>query len=492
MPVPLNAPGVYIEEVPSPVRSIVGVSTATTVFVGRARQGPTTPMLIHSFSDFQRVFGGLWELSPMTYAVQQYYTNGGVDAIIFRIFSGAGNPTASFTVGGMGLLASSPGSWANTLGVKVDHATRDPANVHLINITVFDGTGPTATALETIRNILTDPAQPAQFRSLMEQQSQFLRADPGAAIPAAPLDAGPSGPTTNGNDGNPLTSGNLVANLAALDRVDIFNILCLPPPTFTANVAGTDYATAVAYCETRRAILLIDADDVQPSAVPPTLTSIGTSRNAAMFYPRLRMPNSLRQNLLDDFVPCGAVAGICARTDAARGVWKAPAGIEATIVGVAGLTRTLTDNENGDLNKIGVNCLRTFPIVGSVVWGSRTRQGADQLASEWKYLPVRRTALFIEESLRRGLQWVVFEPNDEPLWAQIRLNVGAFLQNLFRQGAFQGKSPSEAYFVKCDADTTTQTDRDLGIVNIFVGVALLRPAEFVIIHIQQITAPAEA
>ncbi len=186
------------------------------------------------------------------------------------------------------------------------------------------------------------------------------------------------------------------------------------------------------------------------------------------------------------------MAGICARTDAQRGVWKAPAGTEATIVGVQGLTVTLTDNENGDLNKIGVNCLRTFPIIGTVIWGSRTRQGADELASEWKYLPVRRTALFVEASLQRGLKWVVFEPNDEPLWAQIRLNVGGFLHNLFRQGAFQGKSPSEAYFVKCDGDTTTQTDRDLGIVNIFVGVALLRPAEFVIIHIQQIAAPVEA
>ena len=145
----------------------------------------------------------------------------------------------------------------------------------------------------------------------------------------------------------------------------------------------------------------------------------------------------------------------------------------------------LTDSENGELNQLGINCLRAMPAAGRVVWGSRTREGDDRLASEWKYIPVRRTALFIEESLYRGLQWVVFEPNDEPLWAQIRLNVGAFMQSLFRQGAFQGTTPREAYFVKCDKETTTQDDINKGIVNIVVGFAPLKPAEFVVIKLQQ-------
>ena len=154
--------------------------------------------------------------------------------------------------------------------------------------------------------------------------------------------------------------------------------------------------------------------------------------------------------------------------------------------GVADLTAVLTDGENGQLNPRGINCLRSFPEAGRVVWGARTVRGSDQLASEWKYVPVRRTALFIEESLYRGTKWVVFEPNDEPLWAQIRLNVGAFMQNLFLQGAFQGRSPREAYLVRCDAETTTQNDINLGIVNILVGFAPLKPAEFVIIRIQQL------
>jgi phage tail sheath protein FI len=180
------------------------------------------------------------------------------------------------------------------------------------------------------------------------------------------------------------------------------------------------------------------------------------------------------------------------KTDTQRGVWKAPAGLDAAVNGVQGLTANLTAAENGLLNPLGVNCLRAFPVTGRAVWGARTLRGADQLADEYKYVPVRRLALFIEESLYQGTQWVVFEPNDEPLWAQIRLNVGAFMQNLFRQGAFQGKTPREAYFVKCDSETTTQNDINQGIVNIIVGFAPLKPAEFVIISLQQLAGQVQA
>ena len=152
----------------------------------------------------------------------------------------------------------------------------------------------------------------------------------------------------------------------------------------------------------------------------------------------------------------------------------------------ASLAVALDDLENGGLNPLGINVLRNFPVFGNISWGARTLDGADQQASEWKYIPVRRTALYIEESLYEGLKWVVFEPNDEPLWAQIRMNVGAFMSTLFRQGAFQGNTPAQAYFVKCDSETTTQNDIDNGVVNILVGFAPLIPAEFVVIQIQQL------
>jgi len=282
--------------------------------------------------------------------------------------------------------------------------------------------------------------------------------------------------------------------LYALEQADLFNLLCIPPYK-SADGANFDaepivLSAATAYCERRRAFHLIDP----PSAWTSKEAAIGgldavadpKSRNAAIFFPRLRQPNLLRDNSIETFAPCGAVAGIFARTDATRGVWKAPAGLDASLVGVPQLSVPLTDAENGELNPLGINCLRAMPVSGRVVWGARTLRGADQLADEYKYTPVRRTALFIEESLFRGLKWVVFEPNDEPLWAQIRLNVGAFMNNLFRQGAFQGSSARDAYFVRCDKDTTTQNDINLGVVNVVVGFAPLKPAEFVVLRLQQI------
>lgn len=278
--------------------------------------------------------------------------------------------------------------------------------------------------------------------------------------------------------------------LYALEKADLFNILCIPPYLENGNVDNASLiGTAAAYCEQRRAMLLLDplkGWDGKARA-KAEVSDIGTkSKNAALFFPRLKQPDPLRDNQMDDFVPCGAVAGIFARTDSNRGVWKAPAGLDAVLVGVPQLSVPLTDAENGELNPLGINCLRAFPASGRVVWGARTLQGDDRLSSEWKYIPVRRTALFIEESLYRGTQWAVFEPNDEPLWSQLRLNIGAFMHNLFRQGAFQGSSPKDAYFVKCDGESTSQNDIDLGIVNIVVGFAPLKPAEFVVIKLQQI------
>jgi phage tail sheath protein FI len=205
-----------------------------------------------------------------------------------------------------------------------------------------------------------------------------------------------------------------------------------------------------------------------------------------MYFPWVRAPDPLQEGAIRDFPPCGFIAGVMARTDAARGVWKAPAGTETALNGAVGFVETLSDAQNGALNPKAVNCLRTKPVYGNIVWGARTLDGDNDRGSEWKYVPVRRMALFLEESLFRGTQWVVFEPNDEPLWSQIRLNIGAFMQQLFRQGAFQGATPREAYFVKCDRTTTTQADINMGIVNIHVGFAPLKPAEFVVLRIQQI------
>jgi hypothetical protein len=290
--------------------------------------------------------------------------------------------------------------------------------------------------------------------------------------------------------------------LYALDKADLFNLLCIPPDARDGDTLAAVYQTAMAYCKERRAMLIVDSPatwsankDTAAANAKAGLAALGltgeASRNAALYFPRVLETDPLRDGQIDSFVPCGIVAGIMARTDTSRGVWKAPAGLDASINGIQGVNVNLNDAENGMLNPLGINCLRVFPSNGRVVWGARTLRGADQLADEWKYIPVRRTALFIEETLYRGTQWVVFEPNDEPLWAQIRLNIGAFMHNLFRQGAFQGTTPRDAYFVKCDKETTNQTDINSGIVNIVVGFAPLKPAEFVIIKLQQIAGQIE-
>ena len=314
---------------------------------------------------------------------------------------------------------------------------------------------------------------------------------------------------TRGTDGTGLPDGtDLTGNpgdftgIYALDKVDLFNLLCIPDVTRAkagsspprSDLTPTDQnavcSAAMTYCQERRAFLLLDAPP--EVADVPSATDWKTSgltvhaENGAAYFPRLKLADSLNSNQLRTFAPCGVVAGLYARIDASRGVWKAPAGVEATLTGVQGMVYKLTDAENGALNPLGLNCFRIFPIYGPVDWGARTLVGSDDEGSEWKYVPVRRTALFLEESLYRGTQWVVFEPNDEPLWSQIRLNLTAFMMSLFRQGAFQGAKPSDAFFVKCDRETTTQDDINKGIVNILIGFAPLKPAEFVVIKLSQI------
>lgn len=756
MPVTPTYPGVYIQEIPSGVRTITGVATSITAFIGYTQRGPTSEAIqIFNFGDFERQFGGLNADSDLSYAVQQYFLNGGSEAWIVRVASGAataGISALNKTAAGidvLDILASSQGIWGNNLWVSVDYNTANPASLFNVTITEYvdqngslqpgrteifrnlsmnsfaanyavdtinagssliqvsrtagavaslaaikgtsisgdltgfdftklnddhrrlavtiNGEGPfefdlfdaggsvtdltdlknkmlakvttlspsaaytgftAAVVSATVQGTSGDPGEKSSVRfsnagirnaasllklgvsnggvevdaaagirpaetgtvgadlstldlttlgtntamdvtihvggtassaiaissiwgatkpaSLEEVRSKLQAALAGqtqAELSGATVtlvnnhiqvEAGGVNPNTflvfanHGADttatqlglvggatnvaaynlglgmtsqaqANPLlgSDGSLPSatdlqgdrlaktGIFALEDVDLFNILCIP------NVSNNSVlSTALAYCDERRAFLIIDMDPTADTLVKAkqwlTTNSNLRDNNSATYFPRLLAADPLQNFRLRSFAPSGAIAGLYARTDSERGVWKAPAGIDVVIQGAQGLTYKLTDPENGVLNPLGLNSLRTFPVYGNVVWGARTLNGSDVQASEWKYIPVRRFALFLEESLYRGTKWVVFEPNDEPLWAQIRLNIGAFMQSLFRQGAFQGATPREAYFVKCDNETTTQTDINNGIVNIVVGFAPLKPAEFVIISIQQI------
>ena len=659
MPVNPTYPGVYIEEIPSGVRTITGVATSITAFIGRTLRGlENEPTIINSFSDFERMFGGLDVDYPMSYAVRDFYLNGGSQAIIVRLFNDGSlkakkeagqslqDPAnavlkaikdAKAQVGAtvdslkqaarakadnikkddpkpysdegkkaadnvakaaeqaaaaqdssidkvveaakkavklisdeakaareavkvppnrkaikeiviqkaatsgqkdktFVLEASSPGAWGNNLSVKIDYEgiTKDVADRYnltedsLFNLTIIEN--PPKGPREVIRNVsIQKDAGSRRLDRVLEQESQLVRVQTGGIVESENVMTRPEATPDEENPGNadlelkdleelkfkggdksellepinfdlkrddsdqPISK----TGLYALDKADLFNLLCIPPEVRTENTNVQIYQLALPYCVKRRAMLIVDPPaewgahkETAASKAKAGLSELNLSgtdaRNAILYFPRVIQADPLREGQLDTFVPCGILAGVMARTDTQRGVWKAPAGIDAALNGIVGLQANLSDDENGMLNPLGINCLRNFPVYGRVVWGARTLRGADQLADEYKYVPVRRLLLFLQESLYRGTQWVVFEPNDEPLWSQIRLNLGAFMQNLFKQGAFQGKTPKEAYFVKCDSETTTQNDINLGIVNIVIGFAPLKPAEFVIIKFQQI------
>jgi Bacteriophage tail sheath protein len=360
-------PGVFVEAVSTGMRTIDGVSTSVTAFLGAASRGRSyRAVRINSFCKFEERFGGLVSNYDLGYAVQQFFLNGGKDAWVVRV-------------------------------------------------------------------------------------------------------------------ARQLTAAKIIKGIHALDAVDIFNLLVIP------GVVNSEALSAAAdYCRRRRAFLILDA----PKNAETPAQMAQADQNAALpktsygaaYFPWIYVSDPLKSGKLRLTPPSGSIAGLFARTDNSGGVWKAPAGTDADLIGVSGLSYNLTDSENGALNALGINCLRVFPT-GTLVWGARTREGIEESTSDWKYIPVRRLALFIEESLYREIQWAVFEPNAESLWAQIRLNVGAFLQQLFCQRAFQGSTPRDAYFVKCDAATTTQNDIDAGLVNVVVGFAPLRRAEFVVLTI---------
>jgi uncharacterized protein len=573
MPVNTTYPGVYIDEVKSAVRTITGVPTAVAAFVGYAPRGPVDrPVHITSWAEYESVFGGLHQDSPLSYAVYQFYMNGGSEAEIVRVVGEAvpvtlpigrapranggafaapaaepapespaepGNgapetPPAARSRKRPGLLAASPGSWALKLRARVDYDTvEDPelpdSKRKLFNLTIRDtGTGveekylnvsieddsprSLTHVLATSRLVKVDPDNPVVELPPKNAEPEMPGADPFADAESQDKGGARECFTVPPQGGTPadamptLDSYRLSekdkTGLYQLLKTDIFNLLCLPG--CHEHLEGPEvkalHDMAVELCVARRAILLVDPPpewspgsggsalsiDVVTNQPAPSLPAGDSTKNAALYFPRIVAPDPLRQGATRPFPPCGVMAGVVARTDVQRGVWKAAAGTDASLNGVSELEVPLTDLENGRLNPLGINCLRRLPAVGPVAWGARTMRGADRLADEWKYLPVRRLALFVEESLFRGTQWVVFEPNDEPLWASIRLNVGAFMNSLFRAGAFQGRTPQEAYLVKCDRENNSQNDIDRGIVNVQVGFAPLKPAEFVIVHIQQL------
>lgn len=525
MPSTFTYPGVYVEEIPSGVHPIAGVSTSDTAFVDFFPRGPiekATP--VRSFTEFGRVFGGFDPRSEASYAVYQFFLNGGATAWILRLNVGGTAASATFEDSTktkvLTISAASPGQWGESLQIAIDNsAAGDTFDLVVREVTPEGGGHFKLVRYEVFRNLVMTASSPQNAETVINAGSSLITAEStGTTIPAPTpptlLDvtaasaistnvigsfvelkggtpgSAPTGPGVKPAEEKAFASALTAGALEPLIQVAPYkiNLLCIPVAAVLGEPSWESISeAAMGICEANRIFYIADVpkNTKSEAQAAEAKKKLAANTNAALYFPRLSMPDPLAGNLPRDVGASGAVAGIYARTDTQRGVWKAPAGSEASLRG-ATLQAQLDDGEDGALNVIGVNVLRTFPVNGTVVWGSRTTVGADSLASEWKYVPVRRTALYIEESLAEGLRWAVFEPNDETLWRQIRANVGAFMNDLFRQGAFAGATPAEAFLVKCDKDTTTQSDVDRGVVNIVVGFAPLQPAEFVVLQIQQL------
>jgi hypothetical protein len=537
-------PGVYIQELPSSSHAITPAPTSIAVFVGFTHPLQTKPSTVQaapadvlfSFADYQSLYGGFFSCPGLPdyvgQAVFQFFQNGGSQAYVVGLTNPA-FPTASVTLPttpAVTLNAKVPvgdpttGSTADGIPLQVTISNIQSGN-SVADITVAYGPPPgqqTAQAqVEIYRKVAI-----GQLQATLDNSSLVSWASPSPWPPAPTSPPGslaypaPASPPGAGSfseffaytgfvaSSPPVSSyidtqmiGEVFTDDYPLDKIPIFNLLVIPGITDASVMAeGT------AYAERKRAFYIVDPPstwlvDEQSTGSDPAsplddlgLLPVPVSPNGAIYYPWLSVSDPVT-GLPSSSPPSGFVAGVFGKEDANRGVWKAPAGLETTLLGTTGVVKSgvMNDAQQGRLNLVGINCLRQFPSLPPVVYGARTLAYRDSsLQNQWGYVPVRRMALFIEQSLYANLTWAVFEPNDMPLWNALTQEVGAFMLGLFRQGAFAGTSPSQAFLVVCDNTTTTQADIDNGIVNILVGFAPLKPAEFVIVQIAQLAGQASS
>ncbi len=512
-------PGVYVEEPPGRSGHIEGVGTSTAAFVGYVERGPLNePTSVGSLQEYQRRFGSLRGteepvpgrndriMDPMGLGLRSFFQNGGTRAYVVRIASG--EPAAAhgrLLVDGdqvqIGFAATSPGTWGNSLAVRIFRIPGDSSPYHF-RLSVgwrtddsFDETERFDISIQ--QTDVQVPFIEDAINGVSELVTVYLR---GAAPSAggelavrteeAPLKILMRGGTNGGAPG--LTQYGSAFDL--LGEVDDINIVLVPDQPWGTRTQRAIVELTVAHCEAKQnRMVIFDLDpgthiearaDIANLALP-------TSKFAAVYYPWVRVSNPLHDpernpnaapNVLA--APGAFAAGVWARTDAKRGVWKAPAGTEAKLIGIVGLVDDVGDTTQDSLNSPGVNAIRTLPGHGPVICGARTR--ATNADFDYRYVPVRRLATFIEESVVKGIAWSVFQRNDEQLWSSLRVSVSSFMERLFCSGALQGTQVTEAYFVKCGLGSTmSQTDIDLGMVVLEIAFAPLKPAEFVLLRFQQ-------
>lgn len=550
MPVSVSYPGVYIEELPSSSHSVTAAPTSVTVFVGYTNpfwvgpSGSTPPFgkatEVHSFSEYAATFGGFfsspWLPDLVGQAVFQFFQNGGSEAYVVALqasdyvdpaSTSATSSAVSVTAAQASIVNTSSDGFVFTAVVPVGvPASASSAalgvgmTVSISNITTHSAANDTAditivygaTTVETYRRVAI-----SSVVATIGGQSQLVTVAAAGTVPSN-YDGLPTQktlvyatpPHASWTVISPSAFGSVFAAGGSLDKVPVFNLMALPGISDNATLAQ-----ALSFCEGKRAFFIMDppanaVTDTLAGALPGApahgaaiadiwngvaagTTAPPVSHNGAIYFPYLQSTDPVTGAAIT-VPPSGYVAGIFAREDSNRGVWKSPAGLETTILGTGGVVPwgAMTDPQQGDLNPLGINCIRTFPGIGSVVFGARTLVSENPAYEQWKYLAVRRMALFIEQSLYASLRWAIFEPNDTPLWNALKQEVSAFMLGLFRQGAFAGTTVAQAFQVQCDSTTTSGTDVDQGTVNILVGFAPLKPAEFVVIQIAQLAGQSSS
>lgn len=520
------SPGVYVEEIATGPVPIEGVSTSTAAMVGPTERGPEYPKLVTSWLQFQRWYGGyVPDISYLAYAVQGFFDNGGQRVFISRVAS-AGAVATTGPVGALTFFASGRGEWGDRILVKVANASNqlagDPPDDNNFRVIILyyrtipapfvDPTDPAEAAnparvepdvIEVYDRVSVQPGANNNVITAINSGSRLVKVVPVVGLLARPGNQAPLPFGSNGGDGAALTEIDFQGNtdpipgpvspdedllgrgrgLNAIATIDEVSIL-MAPDEVRSGLTGLS-SRVINQCELlkdRFAVVSAERGLADPATIIPTTDT----SYAAFYYPWIRVfdPSINDTRLVP---PSGHVAGIYARTDVERGVHKAPA--NEVIRGARDLEFPITKGVQDVLNPRGVNCARDFRTDGRGIrlWGARTMSSDGQ----WKYINVRRLFLFVEESIDEGTQWVVFEPNDGPLWARVRRSITNFLISVWRSGALMGVTQEEAFFVKCDRTTMTQDDIDNGRLICYIGIAPVKPAEFVIFRISQKTIDAQ-
>lgn len=503
------APGVYVEEIPNGPRTIEGVPTSTAAFVGETQRGPLTPQRIGSVREFRERFGGRWRDDAfLPEAVDGFFANGGAQLVVCRV-AGAQSATASRTLGGLTVRAVGPGAWGHRVWVRIGPASRMPAvgdaPAFRLDVAYWSERPPSFEPFDPFDDanaaVLPRPERMERHDDLSpaahgrvgatSRLVVLVATDDTAAVP--PTDDGgwleggaddPLGVRATDFLGEPTERRGEPQGLAAL-RDDAWRDVALVHAPWPATDADEVARAVIAHAEAMRfRFAIVDAPPrlaADPAADPRR--AIADSRQAALYAPWLCLAEPVAAGGIGRTVPPGGyVAGVMARVDRERGVQRAPA--QEAMYGVAGLEQAFDPAAQERLNLLGVNLLRRLPDGSIRIWGART------LSSDpaWRYVPLRRLLIYLEHSIESGLPWAVFEPNDETLWKRVRAAVGLFLRAEWRSGALVGSTEREAFFVACDRSTMTQDDLANGRLVCEVGVAPLRPAEFLILRIGQWTA----